>query len=77
MDEKKSLDPAQQAVEQAQQHQQPTKSFNSLANEGVYQPDNAECVEEFIKTQLQDHPKDRLFMLNIEKELMKFLSDEK
>ncbi len=48
-----------------------------MINDFQYQPDNASCVEEFIKNQLQDHPKDRLFMLNIEKELIKFLNDDK
>jgi hypothetical protein len=55
----------------------PQYSANKSSNDFQYQPDNALCVEEFIKNQLQDHPKDRLFMLNIEKELIKFLNDDK
>ena len=62
--------------QQKLENQNTNKTFNTILNESQYQPDNIFCVEEFIKNQLKDHPKDRLFMLNVEKELLNFLNDE-
>lgn len=41
-------------------------------------PDNSGVnTEEFIKKTLAENPRDRLFMLNVEKNLTVFLSDDK
>lgn len=50
--------------------QQPITSESYLDNSGVNS-------EQFIKKTLAENPRDRLFMLNIEKNLTTFLADEK
>jgi hypothetical protein len=61
--------------EQEQEASQPKQLISS--NKTSDNNNNNISIEEFIRNQLQQHAKDRLFMLNIESEMIKLIKNEK
>lgn len=61
--------------EQEQEAAQPKQLISS--NKTSDNNNNNISIEDFIRNQLQQHAKDRLFMLNIESEMIKFIKNEK
>lgn len=84
-DESKSLSKNSEGVQIAQKHDDDLDDATNAVNnnkagndEVVQYPDNGGVdTEDFIRKTLIQNPKDRVFMLSVEKQLIIFLSDDK